>query len=452
MSADPQNEPESLPARSDVSSEPGDLAVLPAEPHVSGVMSGEKVAFTGILASMTHRQAREVVEQRGGSSSEHVSRQTTLLVVGEEGWPLEADGRPSVKLLQAIRWQQEGLPLRVIKESDWLTAVDLSHRRDGVQRRYTPAMLSQLLQIPVSQIRAWERWGLIRAVEHVYRLPYFDYQEVASARRLADLLAAGVSPREVAESLQRISHLLPNAERPLAQLEILAQQRGVVYRDDRGQLWDRFGQRRFDFDQTGDEETAPGESPPSIAFPGETDPAGRTARPRSAEQLFDAGRTRSEAGDLSGAEQLYRESLSLRPGEPDVQLHLAEVLYRSGRVEAACERLCCLLESDPQHLEAWIQRGCLEQELAREQAARHAWQTALAIHADCAEAHYHLGELEFRCGELHQAQVHWLAYLELEQRGPWADLARDRLGLAAETDHAEEELPQDDLQRDELPH
>ncbi len=55
-------------------------------------LSGERVAFTGTLASMTHRQAAELVAQQGGAPPEHVSSKTTLLVVGEEGWPLEADG------------------------------------------------------------------------------------------------------------------------------------------------------------------------------------------------------------------------------------------------------------------------------------------------------------------------------------------------------------------------
>ena len=52
----------------------------------SPVLQGERIAFTGTLASMTHRQAMELVEQHGGQSSQHVSHQTTLLVVGEEGW------------------------------------------------------------------------------------------------------------------------------------------------------------------------------------------------------------------------------------------------------------------------------------------------------------------------------------------------------------------------------
>ena len=50
------------------------------------------------------------------------------------------------------------------------------------------------------------------------RLPYFDFQEVAAAQRLAQLLAAGVSPRAIEKKLAGLARLLPGVARPLAQL------------------------------------------------------------------------------------------------------------------------------------------------------------------------------------------------------------------------------------------
>ena len=59
----------------------------------SPALAGERVAFTGTLASMTHRESHITrVVEHGGNAGEHVSRQTTMLVIGEEGWPLEPDG------------------------------------------------------------------------------------------------------------------------------------------------------------------------------------------------------------------------------------------------------------------------------------------------------------------------------------------------------------------------
>ncbi|MCH7990253.1 MAG: BRCT domain-containing protein, partial [Planctomycetes bacterium] len=67
-------------------------------------LQGERVSFTGTLASMTHRQAIELVAEHGGVATPHVSRQLTILVIGEEGWPLEPDGRASQKLQQVTEW------------------------------------------------------------------------------------------------------------------------------------------------------------------------------------------------------------------------------------------------------------------------------------------------------------------------------------------------------------
>src|SRR6266550_6457411 len=59
------------------------------------------VAFTGRLACMTRAEAFEVVRSHGGTPSQTVTRQTNVLVVGELGWPLLDDGRPSNKLNRA---------------------------------------------------------------------------------------------------------------------------------------------------------------------------------------------------------------------------------------------------------------------------------------------------------------------------------------------------------------
>ena len=184
----------------------------------SPALAGERVAFTGTLASMTHAQAAELVERHGGMATEHVSRQTTMLVIGEEGWPLDDDGHISVKLQLAQRWRDAGAELRVVNESDWLLLLGLTERRDEIRRLHTPAMLSQLLDVSVHVIRGWERAGLIRPVKRVYRLPYFDFQEVTSARRLSQLLAAGVPRREIEESLSQLPAVLRGDQRPLEQL------------------------------------------------------------------------------------------------------------------------------------------------------------------------------------------------------------------------------------------
>ena len=213
-------------------------------------LADECVTFTGTLASMVHREASALVETYGGRAVQSLSRAVTMLVVGEEGWPLEDNGAASQKLIHATELIAEGAEIRIVAESDWLHLIGLNERRDEIQRSYTPAMLSRLLDLPVGIIRRWARIGLIRAVRRVCRLPYFDYREVASAQRLAKLLEEGVTSEVLEKSLAQLSSTLVGTDRSLAQLNLLAQDEKVVLRDAHGMLNPRTGQRLLDFDTT----------------------------------------------------------------------------------------------------------------------------------------------------------------------------------------------------------
>ena len=59
------------------------------------------VAFTGRLACISRAEAFDVIRQRGGMPSPAVTKRTQVLIVGELGWPLLDDGRPSNKLSRA---------------------------------------------------------------------------------------------------------------------------------------------------------------------------------------------------------------------------------------------------------------------------------------------------------------------------------------------------------------
>ncbi|MGV2339310.1 MAG UNVERIFIED_CONTAM: hypothetical protein LVR18_36635 [Planctomycetaceae bacterium] len=62
--------------------------------------------------------ALELTERAGGRGVHSVTQGTTLLVIGEEGWALEDDGRASLKLRQALQLVSEGAGIRIVAESD----------------------------------------------------------------------------------------------------------------------------------------------------------------------------------------------------------------------------------------------------------------------------------------------------------------------------------------------
>jgi len=399
---------------------------------------------------MTHQQAHELALQHGGTATQHVSRQTTMLVVGEEGWPLEPDGHPSVKLQDASRLQQEGLPVRIVSESDWLKLLGLDGRCREVHALYTPAMLSRSLNVPIGTIRRWERIGLIRPVKKVYRLPYFDYAEAAGVRRLNELLNAGVPRSQLEASLAKIRHLLPGVDRPLAQLNLLAQDARLVARDDRGLFEPTTGQRCFDFFPADAAHSAPlpsagdaseTEEQSILAFRGapteNTGVGGPTSAGKAlvtdaranwgADHWFAEGCRHLDSHRPDAAIEAFRLALMDRPDSPETHFHLAEALFRAGRTEAALERYYGAVEVDHNYLEAWMQIGSLLAARGELEPALDALKLALSIHADYPDAHWHAADVLLQLGRTEEAAGHWRSYLKFDTRGPWADEARQRL-------------------------
>lgn len=395
----------------------------------SPCLQGERVTFTGTLASTTHAEAAKLVEENGGTATDYVSRQLTMIVIGEEGWPLEDNGQPSVKLQQVERWIQSGADIQVLNESQWLTLLGLNDHREEVHRLYTPAMLSSILGISVHIIRGWERSGLIQPVRRVHRLPYFDFREVSSARRLSELLDSGIPQEEIKESLKRLPSVLRGDERPLEQLQILAHSLGVLIRDAHGLVLPTNGQRIFDFDQQAEEEEPQpqeSEEPRSILMANIANRHDAPSENLNRDWLVEGCRL-YDAGKIDDALEAFRLAAMSSPQSSDVHFQLGECLYRLGNTTGAVERYYTAVEHDKDFLEAWTQIGCLHNELGEHTAAKTAFQVALTILPEYPDAHYHLAETLNEMGETSSAREHWEEYLHHDHRGPWAEVARQRI-------------------------
>ena len=400
-----------------------DAAAIPLL-ESSPCLQGERVSFTGTLASVTHRQAAELVEQNGGESTSHISRQTTMLVVGGEGWPLESDGNTSLKLQQSVELVRQGASLHILTESEWLRLLGLEQREREVHRLFTPAMLQQKLSISVSVVRRWERLGLIRAVKRVFRLPYFDFQEVAGVRRLQEMLDAGIPREQIEASLRGLQSLFATMERPLAQLDILSRDSTVMYRDDRGLVEARSGQRRFDFD-----EREPNARPETVAMP-LPEPAEEPAHEFwTADDWFDQGCRLLEDDDRDGAIEAFRMALMESPDDPEIHFHLADALFRSGNRSGALERYHVAVELDHEYIEAWTQLGCVRSLLDDSAGAIDAFDIALSVHPDFPEAVFHKATALSQLGKTAAAAELWQRYLDLDPDGPWSEPARDELDM-----------------------
>jgi tetratricopeptide (TPR) repeat protein len=374
-----------------------------------GLLAGHRIAFTGGLASMTRSEGIKLVRLHGGQFTIAVNRRTTMLVVGQDGWPLQADGRLTNKLRKARILQQAGSKIRVTSEDDWLTQLDGHSSRQAIHRLYTMTQLSALLKVRGNQLRRWMAAGLIEAAESTDGVSRFDYSQAVSARGLCRLFSAGVRPARLVRSIRQLASWLPDLERPLHQLAVLERDGELLVRLADG-LAEPGGQRCFDFNSAAEE--------PSVT------PLERRV---TAEEWFQRACRHEETGQNEEAIHAYRQALLEGGPNPSISFNLANVLANLGRPDQAIERYCQCVEADGDFAEAWNNLGVVLTKLNRLEEARIAFERAIRTDPVYGDAHYNLADLLDSCGETEAADTHWRAYLRQDQQSPWASYARKRL-------------------------
>ncbi len=399
------------------------------------LLSGRRVFFVGKLGGMNRREALGLIREHGGQVVS-VTQQPDLVVLGAEESPLAMDTILSEQMRGA---SLDGAP-EIVTETELWERLGFVLEEGFTRLLYTPAMLADLLKIPVSVIRRWHRRGLIVPVREVHRLPYFDFEEVSAARHLAQLLAAGVSPASIEKKIEQLSNWFPQVQRPLAQLSIIVEGSHLLLRQGEG-LVEATGQRRFDFLSSepstglvsGASEAVDDEPLDAVdrvfAFPREAiDPA-----LSSLAELMDQASRWEEEGRLQESIDTYRTVLAVGGPSAEVNFWIAELLYRIGDITAARERYYAALELDEDYVEARANLGCVLAETGELELAVAAFQGTLARHSDYPDVHYHLARTFDELSQTHRAEDHWREFLRLAADSPWAEEARDRMGWDVDT-------------------
>ncbi|HTQ40674.1 MAG TPA: MerR family transcriptional regulator [Pirellulales bacterium] len=420
-------------------------------------LAGLRVAVVGRLAGMSKRDVQQLIRQRGGllvqlpeTATTDLSTESTtpsaetnspaaagdvqLVVVGEDVAVTADPGAPDF-FDDNMRAVIEAGQVEVIGESEFWQRLGLVDDEQNIRRLYTPAMLAELIGVPVAVVRRWHRRGLIQPAREVRRLPYFDFQEVATARRLAELLAAGVSPAAIERKLTELARYVPHIQRPLAQLSVIVRGSRLLLRQGDG-LIGPGGQLFFDFDslpQDSSVASAAGEAnsteinPPAPRTISLADALRSTAAPLGPDELLALAADLEDEGNLAAAVEAYRAYAAAAGPRAAVCFAMAELFYRLGDISAARERYYMAIELDEDLVEARANLGCVLAELGEHELAVAALEGALAIHSGYADAHFHLART---LDELHrddEALNHWREFLLLAPESPWASAARERL-------------------------
>jgi tetratricopeptide (TPR) repeat protein len=389
-------------------------------------LQGKRVAFVGKLGGLNKREAQKFVKQHGGIPVQECSADVDLIVVGADELPLSDDA----ELLDETIQQAAGAGrLRIISETQLWQNLGLVDGEQSVRRLYTPAMLAELLSVSVATIRRWHRCGLIVPAREVHRLPYFDFQEVATARHLAQLLAAGASPKAIEKKLAQLSRYVPDVERPLAQLSVIVEGQQLLLRQGEG-LVEPGGQLRIDFDslesqQEDDLESSADGERPTLAL---ADYLPEQPEPSTPEEMLKLAATYEDDNCLDAAVEMYRAALTSGGPRPEICFRLAELLYRLGDTSAACERYFMAIELDADFVEARANLGCVLAEMGELELAVAAFQGTLAYHPDYPDVHYHLARALDDLNRPDEAEGYWREFLQLSPGSPWADEALLRLG------------------------
>ncbi len=380
----------------------------------------KRVALVGRFGGMNQREAANVLRSYQATVVDVDSDSVDWIVIGAEESPIaEAD-----LLSPRVRDAAAAGELEIVHETELWQRLGLVDVEQSIRRYHTPAMLAHLLGVSVRVIRRWHRRGLISPIRTLHKLPYFDFQEVATARRLAQWIASGASPQAIEQRLVELVEVLPNIQRPLDQLSVLVEGKQVLLRQGEG-LLEPGGQLRFDFDAMDDE--APGGSDP-LAAPtvlsiwhgdAETFPL-RQSPDAENDELLTAAFDAEDVGDLETAIDYCHAILARDGPRADIDFQLGELLYRAGQTVAARERYYAAIELDPEFVEARASLGCVLAETGQTELAIAAFRGALSLYDDYADVHYNLARTLEDAGRDLEAKHHWSRFLELVPDSPWA--------------------------------
>src|SRR5215471_4749442 len=288
--------------------------MTPAELDSSALKSS--VAFTGRLACMTRAEAFEVVRQHGGTPSQTVTKRTKLLIVGELGWPLLDDGRPSNKLSRARSYS-----VPVVSERRFLEWMG-KFIPDNANKAYSIEQLAALSGLSGDKIQELAELSLLDE-----RAGGFGFRDLASARQIAKLLAGGVRLSEIIRSVNEIRKWLPDIG--LGSVRLHPGPCDSLEVEQAGARTDKRGQFMLAVDDCGH------------------DPDDLFANAQAAEQ----------AGDIAEAERFYR--MLLKGNDPSAAFNLGNMLRACGRNVEAEAALHAAIRIDPAFAEAWYNLGDL---------------------------------------------------------------------------------------------
>jgi len=113
----------------------------------SSLLAGKQVAFVGRLASMSRRDAIQLIRAHGGTPADTPNPGVHLVVIGEEELPVPEGGLEEWFDAATAEAAEEGR-IEILTETQLWQRLGLVDQQPDIHRLYTPSMLPNCCTCP----------------------------------------------------------------------------------------------------------------------------------------------------------------------------------------------------------------------------------------------------------------------------------------------------------------
>jgi tetratricopeptide (TPR) repeat protein len=282
---------------------------------------------------------------------------------------------------------------------------------------YSRQDVLRILQISSHQLQGWERAGLIPQQQT------YSFQDLGQLRTLRSLREESVSAASIRHSIVAMK-AVAGMTNPLLEACVVRTGTRLAFRHMGAMVDPIRRQLLFDFERSNRMERLDRPSASS-----EISPLRRSGNQgqRGIQDRFLSAVQAEESGEKQTAIQLYEEILSIDSEYAPAYINLGTIHFHLRQFARAEELYRRATEADPRYVLAFFDLGNVLDELQRQDESIVAYRRAISLAPRFADAHYNLALAYERQGKNRQSLPYWLAYLKLDNRGPWAEHARGQI-------------------------
>lgn len=349
------------------------------------LLAGAVVVFTGKLFAFSRRQAQELVRRLGGQASPRVTKATTMLVIGEEGYLANIVKSNKLKRAEAINAGGGGI--RILSEAEFLEMTGQESKASLEKKFYSLARIQRVFpRLRPDLIRYFAHWGLFTPAVKTNAQQYYEFKDLLVFRQIDELLDQKLALRAIAQRIRAGRQPSP--------------------------------QTALEFE----------EFKPKGAVVALTPKSAATAAPRTAEDWYNLGyRADGNPETYDQAIAAYENALAMNPHFVEALINLANIHFHRRELPAAAQLLERAQAEDSGNYLVCYNLANIYDELGETDQALQLYQRALTLFPEYEPAIFNLAVVYEKLGMQEAARTQWQRYLQLDPSGEWATIAREHL-------------------------